>query len=201
MLNEQTMLSLQLLINGTKLIRIEKEDSVVSKFNLYRVIDNREDKLSYGNVIGFITDQYQSFTNDGNLETRQDVRIVGINHRQITTDITFIKSLFITWDDIISSLLDMSEESLNLFTNDIEASYYYVKFETKLGFVGFASPYSDDPTASHSVNLGRVPVPVSYSLTGNVLNVVNRYIQNKNARLPIHSDYIVSVDPIKVNVK
>lgn len=196
MVRHQSLSSFIALTEGTNLIRIQKEDSVVSEFDLYQIIDNRESESTYGQIIGFLTNQYESSTSTNR---REDVRVIGINHRQITCDLLDVNSIYLTWEEVTIGLLNMTPDNLELFTRNYSSDYYFVKFETKLGFVGYASPYSDDATAEWSVRLNGFPIPVSGPISKNVVDRVNETINNKSSMLlPIKCDHITSVELIQL---
>lgn len=192
--------NLDKLISGTPFIRIELENRISQSYPLYKIIDNRKSKESYNHTIGYITQQYQ----DSVSKDRDDVRVVALNHRQLTNELIEDEDspskIYKSMDQITDALLNIDSDRMKLFDIPDHKSYF-IKFVTKLGFTGYITAYNDDPSGEYSYRIINIPMSVGKSVAESLLRLVNKDINKpKPYLIPIHNDSIILVKLVEIDL-
>ncbi|BES79882.1 hypothetical protein [Yersinia phage vB_Yru_GN1] len=192
--------NLDKLISGTPFIRIELENRISQSYPLYKIIDNRKSKESYNHTIGYITQQYQ----DSVSKDRDDVRVVAMNHRQLTSEL--IKDdksptkIYKSIHQITEALLNIDSDKMKLF-DLVDDKSYFIKFVTKLGFSGYISTYNDDPKAQYSYQIVNSPISINKEVADRLIELVNKDIDKpKSYLIPVHGDSIIRIKLVEINL-
>lgn len=185
------------LLTNPHVIQLEKKKDSVSVYeDIGRVVDEKKVKASSGHVIGYINFDYETDIKKPKESKSANTYNSNNNSNKVNKDSSTDSTL--GWNRLLTSLVNITDDELQAFDRN-SGRFHFVKVETELGFIGYASTYNNDSEAENSYKLDWTPIAFSRKVAESLLIKVVEDIEANNPHL-LHTDMVKNVRLIEVIV-